>query len=177
MVDRDRGLGSCTDPGSRMQEPAARWTGCAAKRSADRHRYSGKNSGRISTGRPEHSGECVERCGDPERNSHRRRIACLAGNDSGTVHGVRTVVNNLTVQPAQRASAAPAPVHQEPTPRESRKKERNAIADNRNKASAPPPPQPAPQPVRSAPPVSAAQPQAPAPAPPPPPRPVVQQFT
>jgi hypothetical protein len=32
----------------------------------------------------------------------------LAGNDSGTVSGVKTVVNNLTVQPAQMAMATPA---------------------------------------------------------------------
>ena len=32
----------------------------------------------------------------------------LAGNDSGTVDGVKTVVNNLTVQPAQQTTAAPA---------------------------------------------------------------------
>src|SRR5689334_14117141 len=37
----------------------------------------------------------------------------LAGNDSGTVTGVRTVVNNLTVQPAQQAAAAiPSPAGQ-----------------------------------------------------------------
>ncbi|HEU5350349.1 MAG TPA: BON domain-containing protein [Terracidiphilus sp.] len=32
----------------------------------------------------------------------------LAGNDAGSVSGVRTVVNNLTVQPAQQAAAAAA---------------------------------------------------------------------
>jgi hypothetical protein len=101
----------------------------------------------------------------------------LAGNDSGTVNGVRTVVNNLTVQPPQHASAAQAPAHQAPTPRKSRRKETQRDRRYQEQASAPPPPQPAPQPVRSAPPVSPAQPQAPAPAPPQPPRPVVQQFT
>lgn len=34
----------------------------------------------------------------------------LAGNDAGTIAGVKTVVNNLTVRP-QRVAAAPAPVH------------------------------------------------------------------
>lgn len=37
----------------------------------------------------------------------------LAGNDSGTVAGIKTVVNNLTVQPAQQAAVAPVP---QPTP-------------------------------------------------------------
>ena len=32
----------------------------------------------------------------------------LAGNDAGSVSGVRTVVNNMTVQPVESASAAPA---------------------------------------------------------------------
>ena len=36
----------------------------------------------------------------------------LAANDSATVTGVKTVVNNLTVQPPQQAAAAPAPVAQ-----------------------------------------------------------------
>ncbi len=45
----------------------------------------------------------------------------LAGNDTGTVDGVKTVVNNLTVQPEERAMAAaparragPAPAQQQP---------------------------------------------------------------
>lgn len=48
----------------------------------------------------------------------------LAANDSGTIPGVKTVINNLTVQPAQQAEAAPAP---EPA---------------RSEASAPPPSRP-----------------------------------
>ncbi|HEV2487959.1 MAG TPA: BON domain-containing protein [Terracidiphilus sp.] len=93
----------------------------------------------------------------------------LAGNDSGTVNGVRTVVNNLTVQPAQHAQVPPAPAQ---APRETQHER-----TYQKQASAVPPPQPMTQPVRSAPPVSAAQQQAPAPAPPQPPRPVVQQLT
>jgi hypothetical protein len=38
----------------------------------------------------------------------------LAGNDSGSVAGVKTVVNNLTVQPAQQAAPAVAPPPSEP---------------------------------------------------------------
>ncbi len=98
----------------------------------------------------------------------------LAANDSGTVNGVRTVVNNLNVQPAQHAAAAPEPAPA-PAPREARRQETKHESRYLEQASAAPPPQPMPQPVRSAPPVSAAQPQAPAP--PQPPRPVVQQLT
>jgi hypothetical protein len=93
----------------------------------------------------------------------------LAGNDSGTINGVRTVVNNLTVQPVQKAAAVPAPV---PAPRKETRQDR----PSRQQASAPQPQQPMPQPVRSAPPAPA-QPVAAAPAPVAPPRPVVQQFT
>src|SRR5579863_10194558 len=49
----------------------------------------------------------------------------LAGNDSGTVEGVRTVVNNLTVQAGRRSpalgTAAPRPA---PAPKESGKRHR-----------------------------------------------------
>lgn len=40
----------------------------------------------------------------------------LAGNDSGTVDGVKTVVNNLTVQPEDRAMAAAPARRNEPAP-------------------------------------------------------------
>lgn len=93
----------------------------------------------------------------------------LAGNDSGTVSGVRTVVNNLTVL---QASAAPLPVPA-PAPR----KQTPHDYPQRHQASAPPPPQPMPQPERSTPPPPPAQAATPAPAPIAPPRPVPQQFT
>jgi BON domain len=94
----------------------------------------------------------------------------LAGNDGGTVNGVKTVVNNLTVQPAEQASAAPPSA-------ESRSQDARHERARREQASTapPPPPQPMPQPVRSAPPAPM-QPVAP-PAPAAPPRPVVQQLT
>jgi hypothetical protein len=38
----------------------------------------------------------------------------LAGNDSGSISGVKTVVNNLTVQPAQQSVASAAPPAPEP---------------------------------------------------------------
>lgn len=95
----------------------------------------------------------------------------LAGNDSGTVNGVRTVVNNLTVQAAQQAATAPAPAPSQQTHKETGRESRR---DRRQQAFAPPPPQPMPQPVHSAPPPLV---QAAAPAPVAPPRPVTQQFT
>lgn len=100
----------------------------------------------------------------------------LAGNDSGTVTGVRTVVNNLTVQPAQEAAAAPAPA---PPPAPAPKREtrrdysrhedshQNSARDrDRNRDNAPPPSQP----------VSEAAPPMPS-APPPPPQPVTRRVT
>jgi hypothetical protein len=91
----------------------------------------------------------------------------LAANDSGTVAGVKTVVNNLTVQPAQQTSMAPA-VAQVP------QKESQRERSNQQQARAVPQPQPQsqPQPAAYTPPAPA---QAPAPAAPP--RPVVQQIT
>jgi len=99
----------------------------------------------------------------------------LAANDSGTVNGVRTVVNNLTVQAATQPQA---PV-QTPTPPESRKPEarherRPVLAESA------PAPQPQPQPAQQAPVNIAPPPQqaaAPVPAPPAPPKPVTQQYT
>jgi hypothetical protein len=97
----------------------------------------------------------------------------LAGNDAGSVPGVRTVVNNLDVQPDQpqqaAAAATPAPApapEQEPSPRERRRhkqeRERARQQDERQQtpevADNTPPPPPA-ESVDSAP--------AQAPAPPP----------
>ena len=112
----------------------------------------------------------------------------LAGNDSGTVAGVRTVVNNLTVQPAQQATApVPTPLAQDvqpaPTPvqRPSEEKRREMVQDKRHRhdqehdrqqAEQPSPaPEPPPQQVAQA---------SPAPLPPPPPappKPVVKEIT
>lgn len=95
----------------------------------------------------------------------------LAGNDSGTINGVRTVVNNLTVQSAQQALAAPpaAEVRKQDTRHDRARQEQTHAAPPQQS-------QPMPQPVQSAPsaPVQAA---APMPAPVLPPRPVTQQFT
>lgn len=87
----------------------------------------------------------------------------LAGNDSGTVKGVTTVVNNLTVQPAQRVQAAPpqAPVQEKKAKHERLREEQAYVA-----------PRPAPEPY-----VQPAPVRAPAPLPPPePPKPVVKQI-
>jgi hypothetical protein len=90
----------------------------------------------------------------------------LAGNDSGSVNGVRTVVNNLIVQPAQQASAPPAAPRaprQEMRPEHSNREQAHSVSS-----------QPMPQPARSAAPVQA---YAATPSTPAPPRPVVQQIT
>ncbi len=91
----------------------------------------------------------------------------LAGNDSGSIEGVKTVVNNLTVAQAEKP-AAPTPA-----PAESRKP---ATRPNRRpvqaqEAPAPPPAQPAANqmPTQQA---MAAPPPSPAP-----PKPVTQQYT
>jgi len=94
----------------------------------------------------------------------------LAANDSGTVDGVKTVVNNLTVQSAtQHAAPSHAPAQAEPRKPEARHDRRPV------QAQAAPAPQPAPQPVYNAPPQQQAV--APPPAPPAPPKPVTQQYT
>jgi hypothetical protein len=93
----------------------------------------------------------------------------LAANDSGTVDGVKTVVNNLTVQSAAQPSA-PAPA-----PAETRKPD--AHHDRRPvQAQATPAPQPAPRPVNDAP-QQQQQAVAAPPPPPAPPKPVTQQYT
>ena len=106
----------------------------------------------------------------------------LAGNDSGTVDGVKTVVNNLTVQPAQQASAAPVALPQQATaPPAERpvqdKRHRHDRDRDRDEQPAPAPEpqeqvaQAAPEPAPQAPP-----PQAPPPRPAPP-KPVVKEVT
>ena len=88
----------------------------------------------------------------------------LAGNDAGSVSGVKTVVNNLAVQAAKAAPApmpAPAPV------KESRKERKRHERPEQVAQSAPPPaaaPEPPQQPVQPA-------------APAPPPAPVAKTVT
>lgn len=116
----------------------------------------------------------------------------LAGNDSGTVQGVKTVVNNLIVQPAPQAAASVAnpapqpappaqPVHAASPPHETtrdkhhrpdRAPDRNA--DRPQVAQASPAPVPDPPPVQAV--APAPVPQAPPP-PPAPPKPVIKQVT
>ena len=88
----------------------------------------------------------------------------LAGNDSGSIDGVKTVVNNLTVQPAQQASAAPpaAPVRDQTTRRERRSAEQAGMAPPSQPGSGPGPDQMQPPPPQE---------------PPAPPKPVVRQIT
>ena len=90
----------------------------------------------------------------------------LAGNDAGSVDGVKTVVNNLTVEPPKQAAAPVAP----PPPVEKKRKhhEEKQVAEA---APEPAPPAPAPAPVEQQ-----APPPAPAP-PPPPPQPVAKTVT
>jgi hypothetical protein len=110
----------------------------------------------------------------------------LAGNDSGTVAGVKTVVNNLTVQPASQAvapaAAEPAPQVSQPAPAEEKrarerrpeKRQRYGPRPDRPKlAQSAPSAQPDEQMAASVPPPPPQQ----APAPPPPPQPVVKQVT
>lgn len=89
----------------------------------------------------------------------------LAGNDAGGVDGVKTVVNNLTVEPPKQAAAPVAP----PPPVEKKRKhhEEKQVAE----AAPEPAPAPAPAPVEQQ-----APPPAPAP-PPPPPQPVAKTVT
>lgn len=115
----------------------------------------------------------------------------LAANDSGTIPGVKTVINNLTVQ---SAIAAPAPAPQqaapvaEPTPAPTRSRDRDRDRDSRADrskrhsydradnapATAPVTPayQPGPAQAENTPPLPPVQ-----AAPPPPPQPVVRDVT
>jgi hypothetical protein len=100
----------------------------------------------------------------------------LAGNDSGAVDGVKTVVNNLTVQPQQTPQAEPAQATPQsaPSPRKSHPGEDKASRHQRAQA----PPEPT-EPATAEPPTQEAQAPAPPPqpAPPPPPQVVVKQVT
>jgi len=98
----------------------------------------------------------------------------LAGNDAGAVPGVKTVVNNLEVQPAATtASSTPLPAPAEPAPAPAPVRERHRHDRRSNEAPAestisqnlPPPAEPAPAPVSAPPP------------PPPPPQPVQRTIT
>lgn len=93
----------------------------------------------------------------------------LAGNDSGSVAGVKTVVNNLTVQPQQQAQAAPASApstESRPERRHRERRDRDASRTSpdvqQSQAYNAPPPAPA-QMEEST--------------PPPPPQPVAQRVT
>lgn len=98
----------------------------------------------------------------------------LAGNEAGSIPGVKTVVNNLEVQPATTAtSAPPATEPAPPAPTRERRRHDRHVSDAPDAAgptmsqNVPPPsaaPAPAPQP-------------APVSAPPPPPRPVQKTIT
>jgi BON domain len=100
----------------------------------------------------------------------------LAGNDSGTVNGVKTVVNNLTVQPAQQAgSMAPvAPRTEEAaTPPPSRDRHESRSASRQDSVKPMPQQQMAPpqqQQAQMTPPPAPAAPAAP-------PQPVVKEIT
>lgn len=110
----------------------------------------------------------------------------LAGNDAGTIAGVKTVVNNLAVQPQQAAAAAPdvpsqqaASIGPPPQPAPARNK-KDVVAKERKKAgrhaeeAASAPPVAPPQQVAQ----TAAEPvAAPPPPPPPPPQPVIKDIT
>jgi len=100
----------------------------------------------------------------------------IAGIDSGSVNGVKTVVNNLSVQQsAQPAPAPPAPPSGAAAPRERQRPQASQkdLAPVEQASTAPPPPavqtvaQPAPPPLPPPPP----------PPPPAPPKPVVKQIT
>ena len=91
----------------------------------------------------------------------------LAGNDAGSVDGVKTVVNNLTVQPPKQAAMAPVA----PPPQNVEKKRKHHEEKKVAEATPPPPPPVTPAPVEQQTP-----PPTPAP-PPPPPQPVAKTVT
>jgi BON domain len=95
----------------------------------------------------------------------------LAANDAAQIPGIKTVVNNLTVQPppavAQLPAPAPPPVRPERAERHKR-----AMVDTQNASMQPPPP-----PVQSAPPPSSFAAAVPPPPPPPPPPPAFRSIT
>lgn len=102
----------------------------------------------------------------------------LAANDSGSVAGIKTVINNLTVQPAQQTTERPAPEPPHPPkPDYARPQRRERAATQRHEERQPPPPprqayNSPPAPVQNTPPPPMQQ-----PAPPAPPRPVAQRVT
>jgi hypothetical protein len=104
----------------------------------------------------------------------------LAGNDSGSVGGVKTVVNNLIVQPAQQGIAQPlptSPAPQQAPPKPAAKRQPYSAPQTTHRdqpsqpAYVPPPPTQVAQAVSKP-----VEPMAPPP-PPPPPRPTVKQVT
>ena len=100
----------------------------------------------------------------------------LAGNDAGNVDGVKTVVNNLTVQaPKQAAAPVAPPPPPQTSERERRRKEREERQRQLALATPPPAPAPAPEPA-PAPALVPAPAPVPAP-PPPPPQPVAKTVT
>ena len=98
----------------------------------------------------------------------------LAGNDSGSVAGVKTVVNNLTVQTEQQAEAAPVPESAAKSRPEKRLRERHNRDDSRRSSEMPPQRQTynAPPPAQNTPPAQMQE-----SAPPPPPQPVALPVT
>jgi hypothetical protein len=93
----------------------------------------------------------------------------LAGNDSGSVAGVKTVVNNLTVQPQQAAAPAPAPAresaperrHRDHADRDSHHGQSQSQSDDQQRQAYNPPPPP----MQNTAPPPPMQPSAPPPAP------------
>lgn len=95
----------------------------------------------------------------------------LAGNDSGSVAGVKTVVNNLTVQPVQQAAAAAPVKEQEVSPQRTAPKPRRESRPAHHPAPVEQPaPVPSPQPQQQA---TVMPPPAPVAAP----RPVIREIT
>ncbi len=112
----------------------------------------------------------------------------LAGNDSGGVAGVRTVVNNLTVQPPQQGIALngpstpmpSAPIRTEPAPKPQKRSAYRPSPEKAQKNQRPPAAkQPTPPAAQPAPQIAQATQPAPVapPLPPAPPQPVVKQVT
>lgn len=99
----------------------------------------------------------------------------LAGNDAGSVAGVKTVVNNLTVLPSQTASVTPEPrpLPQPRQPIRTTRPPRPHRSDEPRHQQLPPPSPPPPSDDRSS--LGPAPVQAPAPVPPP--RPVARTVT
>ena len=107
----------------------------------------------------------------------------LAANDSGTITGVKTVVNNLTIQPGSEAAApaaepTPSPAQAAPAQRpapEDRAKKRPRH-ERKEEAQCMPAPQPVQEAAAQAAPAPQSTPQPPPP-PPAPPKPVVKEVT